>query len=371
MVFFFMKVSLRVKKWVGARPRFRARILGMDKSGPSSPETWSALEAAEWAFGPMPAEAVNLQVELAHTQQRRRYTLFRWQIQVGKPAWIHWDLCLAWPSSVAAAPVLLTADACWPHVVGRSALRQCLSQRVALAWVDRTQWACDDPARMHLGPVHKRWPQQVWSAMAVWAWGLNASAEALRSVLGHQVSLLGVVGHSRGGKAALWAASVNPRIDAVVANNSGTLGAASLTAPPLQAETLGQLVQAFPHWVSAQAARQEVQQLLTDADAPFHWLRAIAPRGLCILQAADDLWANPEGTRRMVERLAPSWRDFPGRLQLHHRSGGHAMSAADWLRAAAFVRRLSEGHRPDPPRSSPGLRAGPGRAAGAAQYGLK
>jgi hypothetical protein len=312
---------------------------GMENSWAQAMSQQAAIEAF---YGPLPTADVALDIELTQTQQRLRYTLFCWRVQAGKPVGPQWTLRLAWPRGAQTAPVLLSPDACWPHVVGAAALRQCLRLRTALAWVDRTQWANDDAQSLHLGPVHRQWPAQPWSAVAVWAWGLGLSGRALRQTMGQQISQLGVVGHSRGGKAALLAASVYNQIDAVVAHNSGTGGASSLQNPPAQAETLAQLGAAFPHWLSAQALRPSVQQSLIEADAPYAWLRAIAPRGLCVLQSLDDLWAHPEGSRRMVERLRPNWQAFPSRLHLQQRRGGHAMGADDWREAARFMRRLTD-----------------------------
>jgi hypothetical protein len=312
---------------------------GMDNSWAQAMAQQAAIEAF---YGPLPAANVDLHVELTQTQHRPGYTLFCWQVQAGKPVGPRWALRLAWPRGAQSAPVLLSPDACWPHVVGAAALRQCLRLRVALAWVDRTQWASDDARSLHLGPVHRQWPEQPWSAIAVWAWGLGQSSRALGQKMGGQIARLGVVRHSRGGKAALLAASLYSQIDAVVAHNSGTGGASSLQNPPAQAETLAQLGAAFPHWLSAQALRPSVQQSLIEADAPYAWLRAIAPRGLCVLQALDDLWAHPEGSRRMVERLRPHWQATPWRLHLRQRSGGHAMGADDWREAAQYMRRLAD-----------------------------
>lgn len=311
----------------------------MDGIDPFSTQAWSQQAAIEAFYGPLPAPDVALQVQAIETQQRPGYTLFCWQVQAGKPVGPQWTLRLAWPRGAQTAPVLLSPDACWPHVVGASALRQCLRLRIALAWVDRTQWARDEARSPDQGPA------QAWSAVALWAWGLGLSCVALRQVMGEPISQLGVVGHSRGGKAALLAASVYRQIDAVVSHNSGTGGASSLQDAPAQAETLSQLGAAFPHWLSTRALQPSVQQALIEADAPYHWLRAIAPRGLCVLQSLDDLWAHPEGSRRMVERLRPHWQEAPWRLQLRQRSGGHAMGADDWREAARFLRGLAdEGH---------------------------
>jgi hypothetical protein len=69
----------------------------------------------------------------------------------------------------------------------------------------------------------------------------------------------------------------------------------------------------------------------------------IAPRGLLIMQAMDDLWANPAGARHRSEQLAPDWQTRPEALARVERWGGHAMTAQDWSVAADFLRRIGPG----------------------------
>jgi hypothetical protein len=61
-------------------------------------------------------------------------------------------------------------------------------------------------------------------------------------------------------------------------------------------------------------------------------LRAIAPRVLVVTQARDDLWANPAGTRHVLERVRDVYvqhgRDTA--LTLVWRDGGHAQQLDDW-----------------------------------------
>jgi hypothetical protein len=58
-----------------------------------------------------------------------------------------------------------------------------------------------------------------------------------------------------------------------------------------------------------------------------------------VIQAQDDLWANPLGTRANVRRLEAVWgdADASSRLQLLERAGAHAMSIADWQCAVSFL----------------------------------
>lgn len=292
----------------------------------------------ETFYGPLPPLEGGLRVRLIHRLARPTHTLSLWRVIVGEPLGLQWTISVAQPIGVAPHTVLLTPDGCWPEMVQGAALATVLDHSLGLAWFDRLDLAWDGPDRSRAGPVHDRWPNTPWSAVAVWAWGVCRSAEVLRSLIDGPYHHVGAVGHSRGGKAVLVAGAVAHHIDAVVSHNSGTGGAASLQRATLGAESLAQLAAQFPHWLSPAAANLEVQANLIAKDASREWIRAIAPRGLCVLQASDDAWANPDGTQHMVMQVSDAWRDHPKRLALMHRTGGHAMTALDWQRAAEFVR---------------------------------
>ena len=85
---------------------------------------------------------------------------------------------------------------------------------------------------------------------------------------------------------------------------------------------------------------QVEQRLIEAGNLPL--LCAIAPRGLCLLQASDDARANPPGTRHTFEQLQPHWaaQGVGHRLDWQERTGGHPMTALDWRRAAGFLRRV-------------------------------
>jgi pimeloyl-ACP methyl ester carboxylesterase len=221
-------------------------------------------------------------------------------------------------------------------VINDEAMAAVLDQGVALAWFDRVGLAWDGPDALRDGPVHRHWPQEPWSAIAVWAWGLCWSVTALDRVL--KSPKVAVIGHSRGGKAAMVAATVDTRIQALISHNSGTGGVSRLRDAQTGAESLSDLAERFAHWLSPQAQDPHHQAHILQADFPEQWLASLAPRGLCILQAEDDLWANPKGSHAMFEHLKPFWQAAPERLQWHSRSGGHQMTTLDWQRAAEFVR---------------------------------
>jgi len=294
-------------------------------------------------YGDLPPHTPPVQVQLAHQLVQADRVLEVWHLRAGLPAWTAWSLTVVWPRQQARCPVLLSPDGCWPHVVGHDAASILVRQGIALAWFNRTDLAFDSVQGHREGPFYEQGHPGSSGCLAVWAWGIRCGVDALQAMAPERMSGVAVIGHSRGGKAALLAAAQDTRIAAVIAHNSGTAGAASLAIQPPSAESLAQLAQQFPHWLGPAMQEAAERERIVAMDLPRLMLSQIAPRGLCLLQAQDDLWANPAGTRHMADVLRPHWqRSAPApnqanRLQWHARTGGHAMTTADWLIAAQFV----------------------------------
>ncbi len=182
---------------------------------------------------------------------------------------------------------------------------------------------------------------------------MSRALDALEAMSDIDAGRVALIGHSRHGKAALWAGALDPRFRIVIANNSGK-GGASLARRNF-GETIRHLTARYPHWFPASYAGFAGRESELQVDA--HMLVALsAPRPIYIALAEDDLWADPKGeflaalaaspVYRLLgaDGLAASAMPAPERQVLstigyHLRRGGHGVTAYDWERFLDFADR--------------------------------
>ena len=168
-----------------------------------------------------------------------------------------------------------------------------------------------------------------------------------------------IMGHSRLGKAVLWAGALDTRFAMVLSSCSGE-GGASL-AKRDYGETVTNLVDAFPYWFSAnfQKYRGHTDQLPVDA---HELIALIAPRPVYITGAEDDRWADPRGEFLACVAAGPVYRllgaqdlgttEMPALNQpimhtiaYHIRTGKHAVTDFDWDQFLTFADANLRGHQ--------------------------
>jgi hypothetical protein len=194
-----------------------------------------------------------------------------------------------------------------------------------------------------------------WGALAAWGWGASRAMDYFETDPRVDKAHVAVVGHSRGGKAALWAGAEDERFAMVISNDSGE-GGAALSRRNF-GETIERINTSFPHWFTAtyktfngRAAELPVDQHML--------LSLIAPRALYVASAGEDLWADPRGEFLSLTATSPVfafWGDAPirngdmpaidtplivGRRGYHIRTGGHNLTPYDWDRYADFADRV-------------------------------
>lgn len=226
-----------------------------------------------------------------------------------------------------------------------------LSHGYGLATIYYSDIEPDFPDGMRLG-VRSLFPEpQNWSALGAWAWGLSRAVDYLRADARIDPGRIGVIGHSRLGKAALWAAAQDTRFSLVISNESGKGGASLLRRG--FGETIDHLNSAFPHWF-APAYKQYTghpERLPVDGN---ELLALVAPRPLYVASAAEDLGSDPKGeflsTVNVGKVYALLGRKGVGVTQMpavdqavmrdvgyHVRSGRHDVTEFDWDQYLAFA----------------------------------
>lgn len=137
-----------------------------------------------------------------------------------------------------------------------------------------------------------------WGTIAAWAWGLQRCVDYLVTDDDIHPGCISVIGHSRRGKTALWAAAMDERIALAVPHQSGT-GGMALSRNNNQ-ETVKRINDHFPHWFNDEFTKFNDNE----ARIPFdqHLLMAlVAPRPLLETSGKKDTWANYDSSLKGIQ----------------------------------------------------------------------
>ncbi|MFD1145014.1 acetylxylan esterase [Larkinella insperata] len=183
-----------------------------------------------------------------------------------------------------------------------------------------------------------------WQAIGVWAWGMSRMLDYLETDPSVDARRAIAIGHSRQGKAALWAGAQDQRFAAVISNDSGEGGAAP--SRRIFGETIERLNTTFPYWFCPKYRSYNNRPNALPIDQ-HELLALIAPRPLYVASAQEDRWADPKGEFLSARQTDPVYQlygkkgigtdSWPAIHQpvgetvgYHIRAGEHDVKRYDW-----------------------------------------
>jgi dienelactone hydrolase len=239
-------------------------------------------------------------------------------------------------------PVIVCGDGCWQRITPEY-VELVTGRGYALGVFDRTTTVpdymhrsdrpeCEPAVPARDSVLERRHPEMDFGAVAAWAWGFSRVMDAIEQLPALDASRVAVCGHSRGGKASLFAGAFDERFALVFTNGSGSGGSGSWLFQAKGAEPLATIVRAFPTWFSARFAAYAGAEEKLPFDS--HFLKALcAPRPVVASDALGDLWANPAGacvTHAAARKVYEFLGGRPEHAAMHFRNGGHGHLIIDW-----------------------------------------
>ncbi len=193
---------------------------------------------------------------------------------------------------------------------------------------------------------------------SLWAFAASRILDYLLTLDVVDKTRVGVTGHSRLGKTALWAGAYDERFTHVFPINSGCSGVAITRGK--EGENFPKIWDKFYYWFCDNMGT--ISGSIEDSESTNfdqHMLvAACAPRKFCTGAALQDGWADPKsaylscvaaspaweinGMKGFVhpDRLPEAWDVFEdGECGYHLRDGGHSFKDYDWYKCLEFLKK--------------------------------
>jgi hypothetical protein len=248
---------------------------------------------------------------------------------------------------------------------GRQAEVWCIEQLIDRGYALATFYGGDldtdnndmsDGLYQHFYKAGQTKPEQSdWGYIAACAWGLSRAADYLETQSEFDPKRIAVTGHSRHGKAALWAGATDERFAIVIPHQSGTGGMAM--SRDNDQETVERINRVFPHWFCDNFVKFGGNEKELPIDQ--HCIVALcAPRPVLDTEGIQDTWANYDAAWRSLQGADPVYKllgckglaskkpvegDEPfsdqnfGELVQYRRDEKHVLNADYWKRILDFA----------------------------------
>ena len=265
------------------------------------------------------------------------------------PAFV--SICLKSSSKVGADHVITSV--CWPveQIVGRGFatigfLTEDIATEKNTGFAQGVFKCVEKPeARTH----------ESWGTISAWAWAASRVMDWIETEPTIDAARVGIVGHSRGGKTAIWTGVTDKRFALVCSNNSGAHGAKLNHIRLPKSENIASIPKHFPNWYCGNYPKKYGGKEMTMDFDQHELLALVAPRLLCVGSASEDHWAGQPGEWWSAKLASPAWKlygkrglvaeRFPapgekqqeGSVSYHLRPGKHFLAPYDWNRYMDFA----------------------------------
>ena len=192
-----------------------------------------------------------------------------------------------------------------------------------------------------------------WGAITAWAWAASRVMDWIEGEPEIDASRVGVAGHSRCGKTALWAGVRDTRFALVVPQGSGRTGMLlNHVQTPVPTEPIARICANFPFWFSPRYPQWARKEFETPFD--HHQLAAcVAPRLLYVENGTGDMARY--GEFWTAKLASPAWELYgrtgfvgdsiprpevpnnAGSVGYYVREGPHDVATSDWNNMIDFA----------------------------------
>ncbi len=277
----------------------------------------------------------------------------RYELTVTTPGGdFSFPLYLTYPLKKEKVPLIVNISFLMDRPSGTVPAEEIVERGVALArfcYMDVTA-DTDDGFSSGLAPLFPREADgpHAWGKIGMWAWAASRALDFLLTLNLFDTARIGVLGHSRLGKTALWCGAQDSRFTHVFSNNAGCSGDA-ITRGKV-GEQIERIYRVFPHWFCERYNDYSGDGIENMPFDQHSLLAAIAPRKVAVGASELDEWADPVSEYLCCFAAADAWesrgfRGFiapedrlpsngdcfdEGNVAFHQRAGEHWLGREDW-----------------------------------------